>query len=95
MHRHQFIPGTPSALANSEKTKILLKENHYPIAEGLDKMFPTLINKGMKYFELQSDDTNGVWAKSEKPMKVSQLRINSYRNVDWMRSLGRTSCRRS
>jgi len=49
-----------------------LKENHYPIADGLDKMFPTLIGKGMKYFELESDDAKGVFAKSEKPLKVSQ-----------------------
>lgn len=64
------MPGTPSALANSEKTKILLKESHYPIGEGLDKMFPTLIGKGMKYFELESDDAKGTWAKSEKPLKI-------------------------
>ena len=70
------MPGTPSALANSEKTKILLKENHYPIADGLDKMFPTLIGKGMKYFELQSDDAKGVFAKSEKPLKVSNQQSN-------------------
>ena len=82
VHRHKFVPGTPSALANSEKTKILLKENHYPIADGLDKMFPTLIGKGMKYFELQSDDAKGVFAKSEKPLKVSnqQCYLMTYRS---------------
>jgi hypothetical protein len=59
VHRHSFIPGTPAALANSENTKILLKEEQYPIAEGLDKLFPTLLGKGMKYFELKTDDANG------------------------------------
>ena len=92
MHRHKFVPGTPSALANSEKTKILLKEDHYPIADGLEKMFPTLIGKGMKYFELKSDDANGSWAKSEKPMKVSPQKFNII-STDRMCSLRRTSCR--
>ena len=54
---------------------IALTESDYPMAEGLDKLFPTLIERGMKYFELKSDAENGALAKSENPTNVSKLLI--------------------
>jgi len=35
----------------------------YPMADGLQPLFPTLIGKGMQYFELKSDAENGEIAK--------------------------------
>ena len=49
-----------------------LKEDVYPIAEGLGPLFPTLIGKGMKYFELTADP-KGELLKSDKPLNVSKI----------------------
>lgn len=38
---------------------ITLKETEYPMVEGLEELFPTLINKGMKYFEIKAEDDKG------------------------------------
>ena len=70
-----------------------LKEEVYPIAEGLGPLFPTLIGKGIKYFELTAD-TNGEHLKSDKPLNVS----NFYKNFNFGYSIARmcsqwwTSC---
>jgi len=51
---------------------VSLHEESYPIAAGLDALFPTLLgNGGMKYYELRADVQNGTLAKSDKPIKVS------------------------
>ena len=51
--RHTFIPEVPLTLANIVSEKIIQHEEAFPIADGLDKLFPTLIGKGMKYFEMR------------------------------------------
>lgn len=65
------MPGTPNALADAESIPVTLKEEQYPIAAGLESLFPTLLSKGMKYFELGADATNGRLLKSDKPLNVS------------------------
>jgi hypothetical protein len=70
MHRHKYVPGTPTSLSNSDKEQITLHQEDYKIEEGLQALFPTLIGGGMKYLELKSDPA-GTWAKSDKPLKVS------------------------
>lgn len=47
-----------------------LKESSYPIAEGLNALFPTLIDKGMKYLELSVDEQNGRVSKSATPLRL-------------------------
>ena len=47
----------------------------YPMADGLQPLFPTLIGKGMQYFELKSDLENGSIAKSDTPKNVSQTQF--------------------
>ena len=59
-------------MKNLATDKIRLYEEDYPIVDGLKELFPTLIGSGMKYFELKSD-SNGVLAKSDKPLKVRKL----------------------
>jgi hypothetical protein len=68
-HRHQFIPRVPSTLSSIDTQKMSLHEEQYPIAEGLDKLFPTLLGKGMKYLELKQDPSGAV-VKSEKPLRL-------------------------
>ena len=72
MHRHKFVPGTPEALAKIDKSKISLTEGEFPIDENLGPIFPTLLDGGMKYFEMKLDD-NGERVKSDKPLRVSFL----------------------
>mmetsp|Transcript_1163 Transcript_1163/g.2127 ORF Transcript_1163/g.2127 Transcript_1163/m.2127 type:complete len:555 (-) Transcript_1163:2011-3675(-) len=69
MHRHSFIPKSPLALGNIQTQKVKLTQGDYPIKEGLEKMFPTLIGKGMKYLELTADPSGAI-AKSAKPLKI-------------------------
>ena len=57
-------------LANIESEKIILIEETYPINEGLKEHFSTLIEGGMKYFELKSDPTGEI-ITSERPLRVS------------------------
>lgn len=68
-HRHKFVPQVPLTLANIQTDKMTLHEEEYPIAGGLDKLFPTLIGGGMKYFE-QRVDPAGELVKSDKPLRV-------------------------
>lgn len=71
MHRHKFVPGTPEALANIDKSKVSLVEGSFPIEEKLVPIFPTLLKDGnMKYFEMKLDP-NGERVKSDKPLRVS------------------------
>lgn len=70
MHRHKFVPGTPEALAKIDKSKISLVEDNFPIDEKLGPIFPTLLDGGMKYFEMKLD-ANGERVKSDKPLRVS------------------------
>jgi hypothetical protein len=48
-----------------------MTKSDYPMADGLQPLFPTLIDKGMQYFELKSDQENGTLAKSDTPINVS------------------------
>lgn len=57
-------------MANIETAKMTLHEEEYPIAGGLEKLFPTLIGAGMKYFE-QRGDPSGELVRSERPLRVS------------------------
>ena len=50
---------------------MILKEDTYPIADGLSNLFPTLIGKGMKYYQLAQDDQNGQVQRSDTPLRVS------------------------
>jgi len=59
MHRQKFTPITPTVLSSCTEKKVTLKEDTYPIDEGLHPLFPTLIGKGMKYFELNFDEEKG------------------------------------
>ena len=68
-HRQSFTPITPSILEECVDEPVILKDADYPIADGLAALFPTLIGKGMKYYELSFND-NGDPAKSDKPMNV-------------------------
>lgn len=43
----------PLTLANIETEKISLHEENFPINDGLKEHFGTLIQKGMKYYELK------------------------------------------
>ena len=70
-HRHQFKPVTPLSLEAPNDEKVKLKEENYPIKEGLAEIFPTLLGSGgMKYFEL-TQDPNGQPLKSDRPLRVS------------------------
>ena len=72
MHRHQFVPTIPTSIEQAGEVPVTLHEEQYPIAEGLETLFPTLLGKaGMKYFELRQDAKNGALAKSERPLRVS------------------------
>jgi hypothetical protein len=57
-------------LSKIQTEKITLLEENYPINEGLNEHFPTLIQKGMKYYELKLDQTGEI-NKSNKPLRVS------------------------
>ena len=46
---------------------ISMESTDYPMADGLQPLFPTLIGKGMQYFELKSDEENGTIAKQDSP----------------------------
>ena len=65
------MPGTPAALADIADQRITLHEEaSQAMAAGLDAVFPTLINRGMKYYELRTDP-KGALARSDTPIKVS------------------------
>ena len=70
MHRHSFKPETPISLECPNDEKLILKEESYPIKEGLAHIFPSLLkNGGMKYFEL-TIDPKGKPLKADKPLRV-------------------------
>ena len=68
-HRLGFVPITPNALKECTSKKMVLKESSYPIDEGLQPLFPTLIDKGMKYLEL-SQDGSGAVEQSSVPLRL-------------------------
>lgn len=70
VHRQHYTPGTPQALEECDSVPIKLHTEAYPIAEGLGPLFPTLLGKGMSYFELKGDAENGTLAKSERPLNL-------------------------
>jgi hypothetical protein len=73
-----------------------LHEENYPIAAGLEKLFPTLLSgEGMKYFEVKVDNTNGEAARSSKPLRVSIYHKFNQFVLAWMRFEWRTSSRRT
>lgn len=57
-------------MEEAESVPIKLHAEDYPIADGLDKLFPTLLANGMKYFELRGDQENGTLAKSDRPLRL-------------------------
>jgi len=69
-HRHQFVPATPPVLAEGGTGKVTLHEETYSIDEKLNKIFPTLIHQGLKYYEFRKDEENGHILKSDAPLNV-------------------------
>jgi len=72
------VPGTPLTFKESETVPIAMTTAEYPVADALQPLFPTLIGKGMKYFELKGDPENGSLAKSESPLNVSTAQFEFY-----------------
>ena len=56
LHRFKFVPKIPVPLAQITESNVVLHEEQYPIDEGVQKLFPTLLTNGMKYFELKQQD---------------------------------------
>jgi len=69
VHRHTFIPQIPSALASVNTAKLALHTEDYPIAEGLNALFPTLLKSGMKYFEHQVSES-GEQVQCSRPLRL-------------------------
>ena len=63
IHRQKFIPKVPESIANVGTCKVSLHEESYKMIDGLDKLFPTLLDPkkgGMKYIELKVDPKGQV-----------------------------------
>lgn len=76
--RHEFIPGTPSCFANVTETKLYMEKTVLPIKDELYQLFPTLLANGaesMAQIVLKVDNEKGTVLQSEKPLRVSHLRI--------------------
>lgn len=72
IHRQKFIPKVPESIANVGACKVSLHEESYKMTDGLEKLFPTLMDPkkgGMKYIELKVDPKGQV-LKAQKPLKV-------------------------
>ena len=66
------MPKIPVPLAQITESNVVLHEEEYPIDEGVQKLFPTLLTNGMKYFELkQQDDVIVSHQELEEPLRVS------------------------
>ena len=57
--------------AEGATVPISVAARDYPMADALQPLFPTLIGRGMQYFELKSDAENGTLAQSDTPLNVS------------------------
>lgn len=66
------MPGCPTALADTQNTKVKLEKKPYPIHdEGFKKLFPTLLSKEMPFLELNvAAGGEGVLLKSDRPLRV-------------------------
>jgi hypothetical protein len=63
IHRQKFIPKVPETIANVGTCKVSLHEESYKMIDGLEKLFPTLMDPkkgGMKYIELKVDPKGQV-----------------------------------
>jgi hypothetical protein len=59
-HRHAFVPGCPTALADVENTRVKLIRKPQPIHdEKFKNLFPTLLSKEMPFLELTVSDQDG------------------------------------
>jgi hypothetical protein len=71
-HRHAFVPGCPTALADVKNTRVKLHRKPYPIHdEAFKGLFPTLLSKEMPFLELSVSQDEGEILQSQKPLKVS------------------------
>ena len=78
--RHEFVPGTPACLADVENTKVVFKRSPLPIKDELKQMFPTLLSggsEGMQQLEICVDNENGSILRSQQPLRVSFLFIET------------------
>jgi hypothetical protein len=93
--RHNFVPGTPSSLADVASTKIVFEHSELPIKDELTDLFPTLLSKGaagMPMLNMKVDNENGTLLKCEKPLMVCtpfprlnfSLVIGRLRLVGWI-----------
>jgi hypothetical protein len=79
--RHQFVPGTPSSIADVSTTKITLERSVLPIRSELQELFPTLLGKGaegMPQLELKVDNEHGQILKSDRPLNVSLFYVSEH-----------------
>jgi len=75
-----------------DNTKVVLERTLLPIKDELKPLFPTLLAsgaEGMQQLSIKVDNVNGTLLKSDTPLIVSALAVDS---VDWMRALRRTGC---
>lgn len=72
-HRHTFVPGCPTALADVHNTKVKLLRKPFPIHdEKFKTVFPTLLSKEMPLLELTVSPDEGEILQTDKPLRVSE-----------------------